>query len=215
MPTGISGLYKNTKGAVAARENNDTVEAVYSKDNWIKGELQDTIIDRDGNETVLPADHNLVVQNCSTLIAALLKSIWDNSGNPDDPVTSRSGIRYWAIGCEPDPTEPVSYDTTLKKEFFRKEIKPGDISFVGANGEVSTNPTNKLKIQVTIEYDEANMVEGETDEATIGEWTEMAIFAGPEATTVPNSGFMMNRKIHPKIGKTDHIKVRRTLIFTF
>lgn len=190
-------------------------EPVYSKENWIKGELQDTIIDRDGNETVLPTDHNLVVASCSTLIAALLKSIWDNSGNPDDPGSTRSGIRYWAIGCKPDPSEPAVSDVGLQKEFFRKEIQRGDISFVTANGDISENPTNRLRIQIIVDYDEANMQEGDSEENTVGEWTEMAIYAGPEATEVLGSGFMMNRKVHPKIGKTNHVKVKRTLTFTF
>ena len=194
-------------------------ETVYSKENWIKGELQDTIIDRDGNETVLPADHNLVVLNCSTLIAALFKSIWDNSSDPEAPGNTRSGIRYWAIGCEGKDSdgkaistaEPIVSDTQLQNEFFRKEIQRTDISFVTSDGSVSVEPTNRLRISITIDYSEANMDE----EKGIGEWTEMGIFAGPDATEVLKTGYMMNRKVHAKIGKTEHIKVRRTLTFTF
>lgn len=194
-------------------------EAVYSKENWIKGELQDTIIDRDGNETVLPADHNLVVSNCSTLIAALFKSIWDNSGDSDDPGNTRSGIRYWAIGCakkdddgnEIPVVDPIVSDSQLQNEFFRKEIQRSDINFVTADGVVSKEPTNRLQIKITVNYDEANMDENNN----IGEWVEMGIFAGPGATETLATGYMMNRKVHAKIGKTGHIKVQRTLTFTF
>lgn len=189
-------------------------ETCYNNGNWITGEVQDVIIDKDGNRTELPKDHNLVVTNCSVLIAALLKSHWDNSTTTP---SQRSGIRYWAIGtgADPDKDAPSSDDVGLAKEVYRQEIRPEDITFVLDSGEASTNgaPTRRLKIKILVDYDAGNATEEGGD--GVAEWTEFAIFAGPEATEALGSGMMINRKIHGRIAKTENIKVERTLIFTF
>ena len=186
-------------------------ETCYNKDShWITGEVQDVIIDKDGNRTELPKDHNLVVANCSKLIAALFKSGWDNnSANSSE----RSGIRYWAIGTGADPADsPVSTDETLAHEVYRQEIAPGDITFVDDDTNVSETPTRRLKIVIVVDYKDGNSTD---DEGNVAEWTEFGIFAGPDASEAANSGIMMNRKIHGRIAKTENIKVERTLIFTF
>lgn len=196
------------------------------KDSWITGEVHDVIIDKDGNRTVMPVSYNLVVHNCSVLIAALFKGLWSNSDSTSvihsDDEDKRSGIRYWAIGTgnnEGDATAPEDSDTKLQREVYRQRIQPSQISFVVANSDpdatgvdayiTSDSPTNQLRLQIIVDYDQANM-----DDST-GAWTEFGIFAGPDATSALNSGVMMNRKTHPPISKTDHIKVERTLIFTF
>lgn len=177
--------------------------------NWITGEVQDVIIDKDGNRTELPKDHNLVVANCSMLIASLFKSLWDNDADVND---ARSGIRYWAIGVKENPAQPASTDAKLEEEAYRQEITPGDISFVTDTGEVSDTPTRRLKIVIIVDYDAANIVD---DEGNPRAWTEFGIFAGPDATETLGTGIMMNRKVHGSITKTSNIKVERTLIFTF
>ena len=190
-------------------------ETCYNKDsNWITGEVQDVIIDKDGNRTELPKDHNLVVTNCSILIAALLKSHW---GNSTTDATKRSGIRYWAIGtgANPDSDAPSSSDVGLAKEAYRQEITPDNITFVTDTGEASPDgaPTRRLKITILVDYNAGNITEDGGD--GVAEWTEFGIFAGPEATETLGSGMMINRKIHGRIAKTENIKVERTLIFTF
>lgn len=207
----------------------------YASHHCMRGVLQDTIIYKDGREVALPADHNIIVNTASVLIAALLRdSFVENYTPPQSEATettwpNRLGIKYWAIGaCDAtvdSKSDPAATDSILRNEIYRKEIKPSQIQFLNADNTVSAEPTNKLRIQVMFDFEEANTTSGY-------EWFEMALFGGPttEAVdTIPseayaggtraykgkNTGYMINHKIHPLIGKTDTMKVRRTLVLTF
>ena len=186
-------------------------ENVYDRNsNWITGEVQDVIIDRDGNRTELPKDHNLVVASCSVLIASFFKSIWDNDA---DGGNNRTGIKYWAIGTGADPeSSPASTDTQLENEGYRQEITPGSIVFVDGDGNEVDTPTRRIKIVIVVGYEDGNIQDADGNPL---DWTEFGIFAGPTATAELRSGVMINRKIHGSIAKTENIMVERTLIFTF
>lgn len=207
----------------------------YSSSHQMTGVLQDTIIYKDGREVELPADHNIIVNMASVLIAALLKDNFKEDYTPPQSETTettwptRLGIKYWAIGARDtgidSKSDPVATDSELRNEIYRKEIKPSQIQFLNNDNTVSTEPTNKLRIQVMFDFEEANTTSG-------FEWFEMALFGGPttEATeSIPSdayaggsrtykgkgTGYMINHKVHPLIGKTDIMKVRRTLVLTF
>lgn len=184
--------------------------------NTMSGEIHDVIIDKDGNRRELPVDHNLIVSNCSVLLAQLLKSTLKNdptsecTGDSDD---ERSGIKYWAIGDgdkNGSAEAPSLNDLKLQNEYYRQYIKPADIVFLTSNDAVSESPTNRLRIRIVVDYDKANMSDGNH-----GPWTEFSIFAGPDAKSTKDSGIMINRKVHDPIYKSSDIKVERTLIFTF
>lgn len=211
------------------------MDEIYSNGHQMTGVLQDTIIYKDGREVELPADHNIIVNTTSVLIAALLKDHFKEDYTPPQSETTettwptRLGIKYWAIGaCDSEvdsKTEPVATDNFLRNEIYRKEIKPSQIQFLNNDNTVSSEPTNKLRIQVMFDFEEANTTSG-------FEWFEMGLFGGPTTEAVEevptenysggqreykgkNSGYMINHKIHPLIGKTDVMKVRRTLVLTF
>lgn len=197
------------------------VENFKRNSHWITGEVQDTLIDRDGNVTVLPADHNIVVDSCSNLIACLFKDsavsgdvstgIKDSEGN--DRLFTSAGIRYWAIGgikvgdTETSPEifdTPDGSETRLSKEFYRAIILPENIKFVDGDGNETDNVTNRIKVTVTVPYDEGN-----------GTWYEFGLFGGNSACADENSGIMINKKVHEPITKSVNLQIQRTVIFTF
>lgn len=196
---------------------NKNTENFREKSHWITGEVQDIITDREGNVTVLPVDHNLVVNSCSNLIACLFKN---SAVEGDTPISANNenfftsaGIRYWAIGGIQGsngsftPDENTNPDQVkLTNEFYRAPILPENIVFVDNNGnEVAKGIiTNRIKITVTIPYDEGN-----------GTWYEFGLFGGNAASQTKDSGIMINRKVHDPISKTVNLQIQRTVIFTF
>ena len=180
--------------------NNNFSENFRQNSHWITGEVHDVLIDKDGNRTELPVDHNLVVNTCSNLIAALIKG--DES----------AGVRYWAIGGylsnetgDATPfTSPASTDEKLKKEIYRQEITEDNMTFVTADNNPTSVVTNKLKITVVIPYTAAN-----------GTWYEFGLFGGSSASEEANTGIMINRKVHDPIVKSANLQVERNIIFTF
>jgi hypothetical protein len=181
---------------------NKNIENFRRQGHWITGEVQDKIIDKDGNVTVLPVDHNLVVDSCSNLIACLFKD------------SGESGIRYWAIGGvlnskdswdEKYNENTSGAQTKLKQELYRFPITSDDIKFVDKDGnETKGIITNRIKITVTVKYDEGN-----------GTWYEFGLFGGNSASETKDSGIMINRKVHEPISKTVNLQIQRTVIFTF
>lgn len=142
--------------------------------------------------------YNTVVNDCSKLIASLMK------GEP-----GHQGIKYWAVGSGsgdwnnsglPSPT--VS-DTRLLKETFRKAISPSDIKFLDGGDRETGSVTNKIQISITFNEGEAN-----------GELREFGLFGG-NASSGANTGIMINRKIHPLIYKTSGMKVERIIRIVF
>lgn len=161
------------------------------------GEVTDRLIDAKTGELIEERVYNnLVVDSCSTLISGLMKG-------------ALSGIQYFAVGSGSNSwnnaslPEPANGDTKLLNETFRKQVQATDIKFIDSSNQVSTNPTNRLQVSVTFDESEAN-----------GELRELGIFGG-NATATRNSGYMLNRKIHALIYKTNGMKLERIIRFTF
>ena len=178
--------------------------------HWITGEVHDVIINEDGTRTELPVTHNLVVDNCSVLIASLFKS---NAEHPEN------GIMKWVIGGEAEgeaasgtqwtdgegkPISPKESDVGLLHPIYAHDIAYDNIEFVTREGEgndaiyvKSDTATNMLRVTVTIPTHEAN-----------GTWYEFGLFGG-------NGELMINHKIHEGIVKSANLQIQRTIIFTF
>ena len=101
------------------------------------------------------------------------------------------------------PPSPTTGDTKLLVETFRKAINPSDIVFLDSSNQPTDTITNKLQITVLFTESEAN-----------GELREFGLFGG-NATSTANSGFMINRKIHPLIYKTSGMKLERIIRIVF
>ncbi len=183
-------------------ENNLLMAREMSEDNFsgkITGEVFDYFIYPDGKKVLArEPDHNLIVNTCSVLIASLMKG---ESGY--------LGAAYWAVGSGSElwpnnpPQTPLTSATQLTVEVYRKAISPSSIIFLDPLNVESLVPTRKIQITVTFDENEAN-----------GPLREFGIFGGL-ATATPNSGLMINHKIHPLIYKTDVIQLERVLRLSF
>lgn len=165
----------------------------------ITGELTDYMI-KNGEKTLLTKEHNQICINCHYLIAALIAGKVSSSdpnkttayryqdGTTISNVSSNDDL-YFAVGIGTDATASSQY--TLVNEIYRKKVDT-----VTLDGDT---------VKLTAEFGSA-----------IGNnlnWTECAIFKGGDGTA--NSGFMLNRKIHVAIAKTDEITLIRTFTFKF
>jgi len=168
------------------------------KNNKFTGEIFDYIIYPDGTKELIRNDFNIIVNNCSVLIACLFKN------SP-----THSGILYWAVGSgseswEDDaPPDPLITDSALLNETFRKEIDSADIVFLDGSNEETLTPTSKIQITGRFLYSEAN-----------GKLREFGLYGG-DATATKDSGLMINRKTHPLIVKTTGLQLERVLRITF
>lgn len=163
------------------------------------GEVLDYAIHPDGTRELIRHDHNLIVNDCSVLIAILMKQ-----------EVGYVGLQYWAVGAGSDlwPNDPVTSpgasDAQLTNETYRKAIDPlNDIVYLDDSNVLSLTPTHKIQITVTFEEAEAN-----------GELREFGIFGGNASASL-NSGVMINHKIHPLIYKTSALRLERILRLTF
>lgn len=152
-----------------------------------KGELVDTIV-----------GHNMIVNSFTYLVMAFAKQ-----------VPGYSGIQYWAIGSG-EPTwdqlatvpSPNADEVKLTNEINRIRIDESDMTFLNADGSVSSKPTNIIQIKKTFGANDCN-----------GKWREFAIFGG-NATQAADSGIMINKRHHGRIDKTNEMIIERTMKFT-
>jgi len=170
-----------------------------AREHRIIGEVFDYFVYPDGRKVLArEPDHNLIVANCSVLIACLMKG---ESGY--------AGAAYWALGSGSEtwsdvaPPSPLTSDTQLTAETYRKAITSGDMEFLDVDNNTSVTPTNKIQITVTFTETEAN-----------GPLREFGIFGGLADGTA-NSGLMINHKIHPLIYKTSALQLERVLRLSF
>lgn len=133
---------------------------------------------------------NIIVFRCLDLLANLLK----NQSGID-------GLLYLAVGegAEGWDESPQGEDPStrqLVKEIFRKKIDSvNQISY--------SEETKTLIINVEFDPDEA-----------VGTLREFGLFGG-DATDTPNSGFLINYKIHPRIDKTTTRILKRSIHLAF
>lgn len=140
--------------------------------------------------------HNIIVNSFLKLVMALCKGD-----------SSYKGIQYWAIGSgettwDSYTPEPEINATRLTRELGRVEILPSDIVFLDQAGTIVSSPSNIIQIAHVFGPYDCN-----------GEWREFGIFGG-DATSVANSGVMINKKHHALITKTSEMSVERTMKFT-
>ena len=161
----------------------------------MKGDIIDRIHYADGRveERV---GHNIVVNSFLNLVMCLLKQ---QSGY--------TGIQYWAVGSGADSwdnatPDPNITDTRLVSEIGRVEIPTSEISFLDAELNPTSTPTNIIQITHTFGPNDCN-----------GKWREFGIFGG-NASASANSGIMINHRHHPILTKTNEMTVERVMRFT-
>ena len=165
----------------------------------IIGEVFDTIYYPDGRVEKREKSFNLIMKSFSTLIGAFIKGDTDYTG----------GNLYWAIGSgqttwDTSTFTPVDSATQLTNEVFRKEIPLSSRYFVNQNGDRVTTVTNRIQLDIVIEGRELNGFS----------LREFGIFGG-NASSVANSGIMINHKVHARIDKTEGMRIVRSIRLTF
>jgi len=157
----------------------------------LRGEYQDCLRDLAGRELLRFAPAcNTIVYRALDLIAKLLTN---------EP--GMSGILYWAVGSglpawDAAPPSAERSTTKLVNEVYRKRIDPErDISY--------DNATHSLTVRVSFAPDEA-----------VGTLREFGLFGG-DATDWPDTGDLINYRIHAAVEKTSANSLERTLRFTF
>ena len=144
---------------------------------------------------------NRILNNCDRLLAALLKG-----------EVGMEGLLYWAVG-EGQPIwddllpNPQSTNTQLTQEVARFPLAPGQINYIDDQGNFSIIPTQRLEILLDI--DGSTLVD-----SGFQSLREFGLFGG-DATTAPDSGFMINQVIHPRIDVAPGMTLSRTLQLTF
>ena len=144
---------------------------------------------------------NRILHNCDRLLAALLKG-----------EVGMQGLLYWAVG-EGQPSwdallpNPEPTNTRLTQEVVRLPLAPGQINYIDAQDNSSTTPTQRLEI--LLDLDGSTLVE-----SGFQSLREFGLFGG-NATLTPNSGFMINQVIHPRIDVAPGMILSRTLQLTF
>ena len=163
---------------------------------YMTGHIVDRIFDKDGNLVDVIEGHNLVVNSFLKLVMALVKG---ESGY--------GRISYWAVGSgnsswDSNTPDPEINATRLTAEIGRVAIAPSEIKFLTAEHNESSSPTNIIQIKHMFGPSDCN-----------GKWREFGLFGG-NASATKNSGFMVNKRHHGVITKTEDMSIERTMIFT-
>ncbi len=168
----------------------------------IRGSYHDTLIDHQGRICLESVWHsNTIVQNCNTLLAALMKS-----------ERGMSGILYFAVGegeSDWDSMRPNPMFTTsqLTTEVRRVVLNDNDIAFLDNTGQPSKTPTNQLEITINLRGEDF-VSRGHQS------FREFGLFGG-NATETSDSGFMINYVIHPRIDLVPGMTLNRRLRLNF
>jgi hypothetical protein len=159
-----------------------------------EGEHRDVMLDVNRNIVWATSwANNTLVDSARSLIAALIKG--DAQGVP---------IARWAVGAGEDvwDSSPAPPDTIrrtrtqLFHETGRKAIGAGQITFLGGSF------TNRLEITSSI-----------TSADVTGPLREFGLFAGGSGS--PNTGILVNHRVHPRIDMQPGFTLQRTLRLTF
>ena len=166
---------------------------------FLKGYYCDILTDSNSRVLQNSGWHpNLIVYNCSVLLAALMKRH-----------ESLQGILYLAIGegennWDSSRPAPLPTTTRLAKEVSRSKLVEDQILYLNAAGSSKT-PTNQLEI--------TTVFKGE-DFASDQPLREFGLFGG-DATGDPNTGYLIDYVIHPRVDLTRTMTLTRTVRLSF
>jgi len=188
----------------------------------MRGDWQDFAVHPDGRRELVDEGQNLILNSAYVLMALAMTQdasvsglLWWAVGDGNLGATTGE-TTTWDAGVASGTIKPAATDTQLLRETFRKAIQPSDIVFVDDAGNVSVAPTNRLRIKVTLDYNEP--VGG-------GKLREWSLFGGSTAalsasnpkpvSSAANSGYAVNRKVHKTYDKLTSVQLERQLILTF
>lgn len=111
-------------------------------------------------------------------------------------------IRYIAVGTGNEPVDPFT-DTALRKEVFRKQLKPFDLSKDLTDFRHEGEPSSQMRrrIMLSADLDFAEPPPAQNNEPY--ELREAGLFNSKES----GEGVMYNRVVFPSISKTRDFKL--------
>lgn len=169
-----------------------------------KGIWRDTYEFDDGREGFTTEWNHNQAQNTAAILSAILfgKTLKNEA-------SSWGGIQFLALGqgytdwdlSEPTLEDMPYSDTILIDEIDRIQVSNGtNVFFLDPDTELpSIIPTRMLQINVLIPFDRGN-----------GDLREFALFGG-DATSVQDSGYMINWVAHTKIEKDARTQILREM----
>lgn len=177
------------------------IEKLQFKACYPQGKFQDVLLDPNGDRVWrTPWQHNLIVNGFRTALAALVKG----EGQP---------LTFWAVGTGRDawdtefPGDALDAErvllTQLYRETKRKLIPADQMVFVS---EIPSSRSNQLQIRVDFLAEDISVM-GDR------QLREFGLFAG--GTADPNTGILINHRIHPRIDLQEGFTLQRTLRLTF
>lgn len=141
--------------------------------------------------------HNLIVNDCRKLLAALFAG-----------AAGYGGVQYWAVGSgdpadsDASPTPAAPSDTALRAEIARVPVA---VSFLDDLGQPMAGAGLSRVVRV-----QATFPEG----VATGRNLEFGLFGG-NATSAANSGLLLDRVVHQAKYKESTEARRLTIDFTF
>lgn len=175
------------------------------------GEYDDYWQFSDGSTKHAGSGRNLIVAGMHKCMAAVMKQDAANKGFlywavGDGNLGGAGASAAWDAGVLANTTVPLTTDTALLREIFRKSVGPSDISYIDAVGAASVAPTNRLLITCTF-------LETEPTSATYY-FREFGLY-GLDATSTPGSGQLLNHKLHATYTKLASARLIRNLRISF
>jgi hypothetical protein len=146
--------------------------------------------------------HNDIVEGMVKLIAALMKNQVGLQGMLFH--AQGTGETTWDTAGIPTPGWS---DVALTHEYFRKA--PDSIVFLDETGNPTPTPTNRLLVQTTLDFADANGDDG------LGRNIRCQGMFGGDATSTLDSGFMLDEINHTKRWKDSSVKIVRFIKFIF
>lgn len=178
------------------------MEAFEDMSSPIKGYYLDTLANS-SNEILWKSGwcSNHVVNNCSVLLAGLMKN-----------QPGMQGILYFAIGqgmteWDAHLPDPDHSNDQLTQEINRQLLKPQQIVYLNEFNEPTTIPSGLLEISA--EFKGQDIVKN-----GLQPLREFGLFGG-NATDAANSGFMIDHVIHPRIDLERDKKLIRKMRLVF
>lgn len=176
-----------------------------SKIQILRGTYRDILLDTQGNvQWDSNWRSNLIVNKCNILLAMLMK------GEP-----GMQGILYWAIGEGKDEWDkncpsPQKTDYQLTEEITRRPFASDQIVYLDDTGQPPDTPTEPTDcLELKFDLNGADYVSN-----GFLPLREFGLFGG-NAPEFPDTGYMINHVIHPRIDLSQDWTLERTIRLNF
>lgn len=168
----------------------------------ISGTFRDLLLDASGHVLYDSGwGRNAIMSGCRVLLAALIKG------------DQEAGLKYWAVGegqSSWDAAPPAVVDRTrLVSEVARQPIAAAQVQFWNTQWQTPGNdmPSAVPSFALDIRVEFKDPIWGKT-------LREFGLFGG-NAAAGPNTGYLINHKVHTPLQVPSGATLQRRLVLTF